>query len=326
MTSISPLGLSRQGRSLRYRVETRLLFTTSAVIHFLGPSFAVLLFSAVAVLGVAWLRIVTAATVYAAWRRPWRILSSMARSEVVALVAMSAVLAIMNACFYLAISQLPLATVGAIEFLAPVGLALVGLRSRRNVVAFILAVGGVYLLSVVVFAGQPMALLFAFANAALFGGYILIGHRFAQAGPSGGIDRLGMSMILAVIFITPLGLGGATAAFLAPVLLGAGAAVGISSSVIPYAIDQITMGRLPRASFALMLSLLPATATVIGFLVLGQAPTLQDLVGIGLVMVGIAVHQERHASSDQAFELTPRIRTLPDPRASAQRSEERGET
>ena len=284
---------SRRGPTFRHRVETRLLFSTSAVFHYLGPSFAVLLFSAVPVLGVAWLRIATAAAVYAGWRRPWRILPSMRRPELLALVVMSAVLSVMNACFYLAISELPLATVGSIEFLSPVGLALVGLRSLRNAAAFVLAIVGAYLLSAVVWADQPLGLLFAFANAALFGGYIVIGYRFAQSGPAGGIDRVGMSMILAVIFITPIGLGGATGAFLVPMLLGAGAAVGVCSSVVPYAIDQITMGRLPRASFALMLSLLPATATVIGLLVLGQVPTLLDLAGIALVMAGIAVHEER---------------------------------
>src|ERR671934_440985 len=88
-------------------------FVGSAVFHYLGPAFAVLLFARVAPLGVAWLRIVAAAAVYAAWRRPWRVLFAPERATIAAL---GAILALMNACFYLAIARLPLATVAAIEF------------------------------------------------------------------------------------------------------------------------------------------------------------------------------------------------------------------
>jgi inner membrane transporter RhtA len=62
--------------------------------------------------------------------------------------------------------------------------------------------------------------------------------------------------------------------------------------VIPYVTDQLAMARLPRATFALMLALLPAAATVIGLVVLGQVPTPADLAGIALVVAGLAVHRE----------------------------------
>jgi inner membrane transporter RhtA len=63
------------------------------------------------------------------------------------------------------------------------------------------------------------------------------------------------------------------------------------SSVIPYVTDQLAMARLPRATFALMLALLPMFATIIGAVVLRQVPSAQDLIGIGLVITGVAVHQ-----------------------------------
>jgi inner membrane transporter RhtA len=75
------------------------------------------------------------------------------------------------------------------------------------------------------------------------------------------------------------------------VLLAAAVGVGVSSSVIPYVTDQLAMARLPRASFALMLSILPAVAALIGLLVLRQHPTARDLIGIGLVTVGVALHR-----------------------------------
>jgi inner membrane transporter RhtA len=75
------------------------------------------------------------------------------------------------------------------------------------------------------------------------------------------------------------------------VLLGAAIGVGISSSVIPYICDQFAMARLPRATFALLLSLLPATASLIGLLVLHQVPAAIEVAGIVLVIAGVALHR-----------------------------------
>jgi len=69
--------------------------------------------------------------------------------------------------------------------------------------------------------------------------------------------------------------------------------VGVSSSVIPYVTDQLAMARLPRATYALMVSLLPAIATVIGIVVLTQILTPTEIVGVVLVVAGVAVHQGR---------------------------------
>src|SRR4051812_44764810 len=102
-------------------------FVISAVFHYLGPAFAVLLFARVDVLGVAWLRIVSAAVIFALWRRP-----PLTKDPL--LIAWGAVLALMNCCFYMAIDRLPLGTVAAIEFVLVVALAAVGARSRRNAV------------------------------------------------------------------------------------------------------------------------------------------------------------------------------------------------
>ena len=105
-----------------------------------------------------------------------------------------------------------------------------------------------------------------------------------------GIDQLGAAMLVAAVVAIPAGLPGAIPAFTHPVWLAWGIGVGVCSSVIPYVTDQLAMARLPRATFALMLALLPAAATVIGLIILGQVPTLQDLLGIGLVIAGVALH------------------------------------
>ena len=86
--------------------------------------------------------------------------------------------------------------------------------------------------------------------------------------------------------------------------MGAAIGVGICSSVIPYICDQLAMSRLPRASFALMLSLLPLSATLIGVVVLAQIPGLTDLVGIALVVAGVAIHKPAPQASSEAVEAT----------------------
>ena len=131
-------------------------FVVSAVFHYLGPAFAVLLFARVEVLGVAWLRIAAAAAIFGVWRRPWRAFAALDRDGRRLLIAWGAVLAVMNSCFYLAIDRLPLGTVAAIEFLPVVALAALGARTPRNALALLLAVPGVYLLTDVRLAGEPL--------------------------------------------------------------------------------------------------------------------------------------------------------------------------
>jgi len=201
-------------------------FVISAVFHYLGPAFAVLLFAHIAPLGVAWLRIASAGAVFAVWRRPWRYHRRLGVSERRLVVALGIVLALMNVSFYLAIARLPLATVGAIEFLGPIGLAAAGLGSRRNLAALLLAIAGVYLLTELSFPGAALGYAFAFANCALFALYIVLGHRIAGAGGAAGIDRLGAAMLVAAAAAAPLGLADVWPAFGNPALLAAGIAVG----------------------------------------------------------------------------------------------------
>ncbi len=265
-------------------------FVVSAIFHYLGPAFAVLLFARVDVLGVAWLRIASAAAIFALWRRPWR--SARRSGTWRLLLAWGAVLAVMNSTFYLAIDRLPLGTVAAIEFLPVIVLAAVGARTLRNLGALALAVPGVYLLTDVALKGDPLGVAFAFVNAALFAAYIIVSHRAAQNGSVPGIDLLGMAMLIAAVVATPIGAWAAVPAFSDPVAIAAGIGVGISSSVIPYVTDQLAMARMSRSTYALMVALLPATATVIGIVVLAQLPSAVEAIGVALVIAGVAVHRD----------------------------------
>lgn len=297
-------------RTRRRSIPPHAYFVGSAIFHYLGPSFAVLLFARVEPLGVAWMRIASAAIVFAAWRRPWAQLRGLDRRGWLLIAGLGAVFAVMNACFYEAIDRLPLAMVAAVEFLGPVALALLGARIARNVAAVVAATGGVWLLTHVRLVGEPVGVAFAFANALLFTAYIVLAHRVSRRRSLGGIDGLAAAMLLGLVFVFPIGLGQAVHAFTDPVALAAGVGVGLSSSVIPYVFDQLAMARLPRATYALLVALLPATATVIGILVLHQLPSVVDLAGICLVMTGVALHRPEairsRADSSQSIEPTGR--------------------
>jgi inner membrane transporter RhtA len=212
------------------------------------------------------------------------------------LLAMGVVLAVMNLTFYLAISRLPLATVAAIEFLPVIALAAIGTHTLRNAVALAAAALGVYTLTQVRFEGEPLGVALAFTNAVLFAVYIILAHRISQRRQMGGIDGIGAAMLVALVVVTPLAGWDAIPAFADPVALGAGIGVGLSSSVIPYVCDQLAMARMTRSTYALLVSLLPATATVIGIVVLTQLPSAVEIAGVTLVVIGIALHSEHAAA------------------------------
>lgn len=198
----------------------------------------------------------------------------------------------MNTSFYLALDRLPMSLVAAMEFVGTIAVALYGARTGRNLAALALAVAGVFILIDVKWASDPFGLAWATLNAMLFVGYIVIGHKASQKGATGGVERLGAAMAIAFLILMPIGFFEALHAFTSPVLVAAGAGVGLCSSVIPYICDQMAMSRLPRATFALLLALLPATATLVAALVLAQIPTPIDLAGIALVMAGVAFHRQ----------------------------------
>src|SRR5579872_2262885 len=147
----------RRMRTGRIEIAPHVYFVTSAVFHYVGPAFAVLLFSRVSVVGVAWLRIASAALSFCLFRRPWTFFFTAGPATRRLLVGFGVILAMMNCCFYYAISRLPLGTVGAIEFLGPILLAALGARSFRNTCALAACTAGVFALTQVRLSGDVAA-------------------------------------------------------------------------------------------------------------------------------------------------------------------------
>jgi inner membrane transporter RhtA len=215
---------------------------------------------------------------------------------------------------HIAIDRLPLGTVAAIEFAPVIALAALGARTPRNGAALLLAVVGVYLLTDVRLQAEPLGVAFAFANAILFALYIVLAHRVARYGALSGIDGLGAAMLIALVVVTPLGGWNVVPVLADPVALGAGVGVGVCSSVIPYVTDQLAMRRLARATYSLMVSILPATATVIGILVLAQVPARVEVAGVALVVLAVALHREPVAAVKPAPGRAPSARRRADSR------------
>ena len=273
--------------ALAARLPAQWLFVLGAISQYVGAALAVLLFASVPAAGVAWLRVVAAAAVLVAWRRPWHTRWSAARLRLVA--AFGLALALMNLCFYLAIDRLPLGTAVAIEFCGPIAVAALGSRTRRDVAALVVAAAGVLALADVHVEGSPGGLALAAAAGVLWAGYIVLGHRVAGDGGIRSQDGLALGMAIGAVGLAPVLATSAVPALVSPPLLAACLLVGVASSVVPYALEQVAMRRLPRARFALLLALLPATAAVVGAAILGQVPGPVEAAGIALVVLAASL-------------------------------------
>jgi inner membrane transporter RhtA len=274
------------------RIPPEALFVLSGISMYAGAAIAVTAFEYLDAPGVAWWRVMFAGALLTLVRRSWR--GPWTRRQVVLAVAFGTVLAAMNLNFYFAIDRLPLGTTVAIEFAGPVAVAAAGTRSLRSLGALVLTAVGVVVLADVSFDISPAGVWFALAAAALWAGYIVLGARVAAGARA--VDGLGIGMVAGSLVIAPVGLPPALRLGDAPWVLLLGLATAVLSNVVPYSLDQVILRRIPRARFALLLALLPATATVMGLVALRQTPGGLEVLGIGLVVAGIALSERSKAA------------------------------
>nr|WP_194719953.1 EamA family transporter [Cellulosimicrobium arenosum] len=275
------------------------MFVVSGLTQYLGAAIAVGLFAVAGAVEVGWLRIAASAVLLLVWRRPWR--ARWSRHDLAWVVVFGVVLATMNLAFYVAIDHLPLGTAVAIEFCGPVAVAAITGRGWRERGAIVVAALGVVLLAgVTVGSGIPRAdLVVGFVAiavaAACWAGYIVLGRRVAGAGA--GVTSLSVAMTCGALVFAPL-----LALPSLPVLADwrhvlAVIAIAAFSSVVPYALEQLILGRVSAATFSVLLALLPATAAVVGAVVLAQLPTPLELAGLLLVSGAIAMTARRRDGS-----------------------------
>ncbi len=250
-----------------------------------GAAIAVDLFGHATPAGVAWLRCLGAAVVLLAWRRPGR--EAWRGRGLWLAIAFGVVTAGMNVLFYEAIARLPLGTVVAMEFAGPVLVAAFGTRSLRDVLAVVLVACGVAAIADVQLSGSVLGVLFALGAAAAWAGYIVLGKRVASSSSS-GLDSLAIGFTAATVVLSPLA-SGTGSVWSSPRMLLLGVGVGVLSTVVPYALDQVVLRRLGQARFAVLLALLPVTAGVMGFVLLGQVPSVPEALGTLAVVAGVAL-------------------------------------
>jgi inner membrane transporter RhtA len=266
------------------------LFVLSGVSQYVGAVVAVRLFDELAPAPSAWLRVI-GATLWLSmfslgqFRRGGRFTGAQWRSA----AALGIVTAFMNLTFYLAIDRLHLGKGVAIEFIGPITVAALTTRSRRNAAALALATLGVIVLSGIEIDDEPLGLLFIFLAAACWAGYVVLSARVAQY--DRGVAGLAVGLGFGALVLAPFGIAQSGPAWSDPRLIGLCLLIGLFSNAIAYGIDQYTLRRIPVRRFSVLLALLPVTATVFGFLFLDQTPSVPDLVGIGLVLAGVAAQQ-----------------------------------
>jgi inner membrane transporter RhtA len=202
-------------------------------------------------------------------------------------VAYGVVLAAMNLSFYAALDRIHLGIAVTLEFVGPFGVAVAMSRRGRDLLWVALAAAGILLLSPVG-GGSPDGLGVAFALLAgiFWAAYILLAVRLGRAFPRG--DGLAIAMVVSALVLLPAGVAGGGAELVTPAVLGAGIAIAVLSSLIPYSAELEALRRLPEGTFGVLMSLEPAVAALAGLAFLGQALSAQEVLAIVLVVCASA--------------------------------------
>jgi inner membrane transporter RhtA len=250
-----------------------------------GAALAKTLFDEIGAGGTVFLRTLTAAIVLALIWRP-RIAGRPARDLRLG-VLFGLALAGMNLAFYASLDRIPLGIAVTFEFVGPLGVAVFGSRRALDLLWAGLAAAGILLLSDFGGAGlDGLGVALALLAGAFWAAYILLGARVGRVFPGGA--GLALAMIVATVPLAPVGVVDAGAELLVPWILAVGAAVGILSSAIPYALELEALRRLPVGVFGVLMSLEPAVAGLAGFVVLDESLASREVAAILLVVAASA--------------------------------------
>lgn len=231
------------------------------------------------------MRLGFAAVLLLAWARPDVRSWSSGRRRIA--IQLGVAMAAMNSAFYVAVDRLPLGVAITIEFLGPLGLAVVLTRRWRELVWVVLALGGVLLLGLGQHgsAGQPLdpvGVVAALVAAGCWAAYIVVGSRLATTDP--GVAGLAVASGVAAVLVLPVGIGVAGVALADLRILGLGVAMAVFASVIPYSLELRALERLPKRTFSILVALEPAIGAVVGLVLLDQRLAPISWVGVASVV------------------------------------------
>lgn len=250
-----------------------------------GAALAIQLFEEVGASGAVLLRIFISAILLLLI---WRPALAMDRTQVKLALAFGLALAGMNIAFYEAIDRIPLGTAVTFEFVGPLGVALLTSHRRRDMIWAAIAAAGILLLMGGV--GDDgldgLGVVLALIAGVFWGAYILLGKRVGEHWTGG--RGLAVAMVVAALICLPFGVSDGGTDLLAPAVLGIGTLVAILSTTLPLSLEMEAMRRLPSNVFGVMMSLEPAVAALVGFLLLSQGLSAIQALAIGLVVAASA--------------------------------------
>ncbi|CAN5233208.1 EamA family transporter [soil metagenome] len=254
----------------------------------LGAAIAKGLFDSLGPGGTVFLRIAFAAlAVLVLWRPGLR---GYAGREYLLAALFGLTLAGMNLSIYMAFDRIPLGIAVTLEFIGPLTVSVAGSRRILDLLWVVLAAAGILLLAPLGVLGDtnldPVGVGFALVAGSLWACYILLSTRTGRAFP--GMAGLAIALFVGTVALLPVGVVSAGAAMLDPGLLLAGLAVALLSSVVPYSLELEALRRLPARVFGVLMSLEPAVAALVGFLVLGEQLGPRALSAMALVTLAAA--------------------------------------
>jgi len=254
----------------------------------LGAAVAKGLFESLGPGGTVFLRIMFAALLLMVVLRPR--IRGYPHSGYLVAVLFGLVLAAMNFSIYLSFDRIPLGIAVTIEFIGPLGVAVAGSRRLLDLLWVVLAAAGILLLAPLGILGSvdldPVGVAFAVLAGGFWAAYILLSARTGGVFPGG--TGLVIAMCTGTIVLLPVGVAGAGTALLDPKLLLVGFVIAVLSSAIPYSVEMAALRRLPARIFGVLMSLDPAVAAIMGFLVLGERLGPRSIAAVFLVTVAAA--------------------------------------
>lgn len=257
-----------------------------------GAALATQLFPTLGSWGVTAIRLSIAAVVLLLVVRP--AVRAWDRHQWKAAIVFGVAIGGMNAAFYAAIERIPLGPAVAIEFLGPLVLSAVLTRRLADTAWLILAVSGIGLLGIDGLIGSdaldPVGIGVALIAAAFWAFYIRASAHAGAVIPGRG--ALAVAFVVASVLMLPFGVPAAVVAASNPTLILFAIGTALLGSVIPYTLEFSALRMLPQRVFGILLSLEPATATLAGWMLLGQHASPLRLTAIALVIaasVGVSL-------------------------------------
>ncbi|MEL7511033.1 MAG: EamA family transporter [Cyanobacteria bacterium J06554_3] len=250
-----------------------------------GSALAKSLFPALGPWGVVALRSsISAIVLFAVWRPKWR---PLIRRNLKNILAFGTAMALMNACFYLALDRIPLGITIALEFTGPLGLSIFKSNHWRDYLWAILAMLGVVLLTPL--SGldiDPMGVILALTAGVFWAIYILLAARLGKE--LSGVEGLAWSLVVSSMLLLPMGIATAGSALIDPKLLPFGIGVALLSTALPYSCEFMALKRMPVKTFGVMLSIEPMMGAFAGLLILGETLSARSLIACLLVSLAAA--------------------------------------